>query len=553
MTDITWEPPGPGHWELDLSHCLGSMTPIAQQLQASGMRDGTRELFAEFGMPADMLDGRFVNGYFYSRLRPLIAPDRPTRKPPPAFALKLAFKVHPELRRRAKRARSTLDDQPWREVIRTWETTERAELEAENLSLQDVDLTALDDPGLARHFEDVLGAALRGYRRHFVLHGHDLGPVGFLVVACQRWGIGAADVVPALQGASPSTAEPARILSRLRAEVAAAGVMPATLDDVRAISPEVSAELDHYLRYRGMHIFSRYDIDGVTLGELPNVVLASILGGREAAGTHDPVAVAAALRERVPEADRAEFDSLLTEARFAMNLRDDNGPTTAEWRLGLLRRVLLEAGRRLEARGRLAAATDAFELEAGEVVPVLLGATSPSEADVAARAASRRHLSSLAPPATLGLPEADPPLGALPPATATLLTTVQVVLDLLATQPRAHGLDGTGVGTTPYRGRVRRAMGPEEAIEALQPGEVLVVPFTTPAYNVVLPLAGAIVTAEGGPLCHAAVLARELGIAAVVGAATALTDLHDGMEVEVDPIAGRVRVMARDAGVAANE
>jgi phosphohistidine swiveling domain-containing protein len=104
------------------------------------------------------------------------------------------------------------------------------------------------------------------------------------------------------------------------------------------------------------------------------------------------------------------------------------------------------------------------------------------------------------------------------------------------------GLAGTGVGSASYRGRVRRADAPEDAIEALEPGDVLVVPYTTPAYNTVLPLAGAIVTAEGGPLSHAAVLARELGIPAVVGVAAALS-LPDGAMVEVDPTAGEVRVL----------
>jgi len=59
----------------------------------------------------------------------------------------------------------------------------------------------------------------------------------------------------------------------------------------------------------------------------------------------------------------------------------------------------------------------------------------------------------------------------------------------------------------------------------------------------VLSIAGAVVTAEGGPLSHAAVLARELGIPAVVGASGAL-DLQDGSLVEVDPRVGAVRVLA---------
>ena len=49
---------------------------------------------------------------------------------------------------------------------------------------------------------------------------------------------------------------------------------------------------------------------------------------------------------------------------------------------------------------------------------------------------------------------------------------------------------------------------------------------------------------KGGPLSHAAVLARELGLAAVVGASGALLELRDGMEVEVDPVAGEVRLVS---------
>jgi pyruvate,water dikinase len=107
-----------------------------------------------------------------------------------------------------------------------------------------------------------------------------------------------------------------------------------------------------------------------------------------------------------------------------------------------------------------------------------------------------------------------------------------------------HGapMAGTGIGTQPYRGRARRADTPEDAIAELEPGDVLVVPYTTPAYNTVLPLAGAIVTAEGGALSHAAVLARELGISAVVGVSGAMS-VPDGATVEVDPVAGLVRVL----------
>ena len=102
---------------------------------------------------------------------------------------------------------------------------------------------------------------------------------------------------------------------------------------------------------------------------------------------------------------------------------------------------------------------------------------------------------------------------------------------------------GLGVGTETYVGRARVAERAEDALARLEPGDVLVVPFTTPAYNAVLGVCGAVVTEEGGALAHAAVLARELGLPAVVGAAGALTSIADGSQVEVDPVAGTVRLV----------
>ena len=252
----------------------------------------------------------------------------------------------------------------------------------------------------------------------------------------------------------------------------------------------------------------------------------------------------------MPAADRAEFDDLLTEARFAMNLRDDNGPTTAEWRLGLLRRAMLEtgrpAGRERPHRGGRPTRSRWRPDEVAAAAPRL------GDADGRRAGGPRRtrapHLSTLTPPATLGRPEPEPPLSAMPPATAELLLTVRTVMDLLATQHRADGLPGTGVGAQVARGRVRTARSPEEAISTLEPGEVLVVPFTTPAYNVVLPLCRRPRDDRGRAAVHAAVLARELGLAAVVGASGALLELHDGMEVEVDPVAGEVRLVSVATG-----
>ena len=61
---------------------------------------------------------------------------------------------------------------------------------------------------------------------------------------------------------------------------------------------------------------------------------------------------------------------------------------------------------------------------------------------------------------------------------------------------------------------------------------------------VVLPLLGAIVTDRGGQLSHAAIVAREFGIPAVVGTRDATSTIPDGATVQVDGSAGEVRVVS---------
>src|SRR5690606_12901352 len=155
-----------------------------------------------------------------------------------------------------------------------------------------------------------------------------------------------------------------------------------------------------------------------------------------------------------------------------------------------------------------------------------------------------RQQQHLDPPRELGAPEVAPPLDVLPASLATLVGMVQTVMAHLGmdgTGPGpGGGLRGAGVGTAAVRGRARVAPSPEAAMDVLEPGVILVVAGTTPAYNLVLPLAGGAVTAAGGPMGHAAVIARELGIPAVIGARGALTGIPDGAMVEVDPVAGEV-------------
>jgi pyruvate,water dikinase len=216
---------------------------------------------------------------------------------------------------------------------------------------------------------------------------------------------------------------------------------------------------------------------------------------------------------------------------------------TCGWTIGLLRRAVLDTGRRAVADGRLREVDHVLELSLDEVVGLAAGQAGPGAVAAAARADERAMLSSLVPPASIGPSPAPPPLHLFPKAVATVtdmaLTCIELLEKTPASTPSAPHT-GLGVGTERYRGRARVARTPEEALAAMEPGDVLVVPFTTPAYNTVLSIAGGLVTEEGGALSHAAVLARELGVPAVIGVAGALTVIPDGAQVTVNPTTGEV-------------
>src|SRR6516162_6528934 len=100
-----------------------------------------------------------------------------------------------------------------------------------------------------------------------------------------------------------------------------------------------------------------------------------------------------------------------------------------------------------------------------------------------------------------------------------------------------HSLKGTGpvlatgraVGEKIASGKVRIVASAHQ-LAAFQPGEVLVAESTSPDWEPVMKTAAAIVTSRGGRTCHAAIVARELGLPAVVGAEAAAEKLSTGTE-----------------------
>lgn len=120
-----------------------------------------------------------------------------------------------------------------------------------------------------------------------------------------------------------------------------------------------------------------------------------------------------------------------------------------------------------------------------------------------------------------------------------------------------HAVLARGLAAAPgmASGTVRVLESPEQGDRLLE-GEILVAQMTNPDWLPTIRRAAALVTDTGGMTCHAAIVARELGVPCVVGTRTATRDLHDGTTVTVDGTHGRVlsgRVEAAAPPVAMTE
>lgn len=542
-----WDPPGPGSWVLDASHGPPNPTPFFRRIAVENTAPAYRRVLAELGGALDTIDIAFVHGAMYRRLVPLVGARFDRGKVPPRPILWATCRALPAFRSRERTARRTITEQPQRAVIDGWYATERQQWIDRNLELQAVDPATLDDAGLAEHLRRLNSYIVSSWTRHHELHAYDLGPIGDMLSHANAWSLDPVDVMSLLRGSSPATTEARAHAERIAAALRAGGVDPSAVSDVATIRsvPAAAESLDSYLEIFGWRLIVSYDLEGQTLHELPSAICSIV---RSAAEPHVETALDHEMEARLRSeaADPELFDELLDLARKAYGVRDDNGPLTWEWPAGLLRRAYLQAGTVLAGAGRLADASHVFELDVPELAAVLDGGSTPSAEAISNRARHRDWEATLDPPVYLGAPPApDADLSALTPGLQRLMGAIVTAATLL--EPEADHqlapLQGLGIGEATYRGIARVADDPLRAIEELQPGEILVAPFTAPSYNAVLSIAGGLVVQEGGLLSHAAVMARELEISAVVGCVDAMTRIASGDTIEIDPAAGSVRVV----------
>ena len=548
--EVVFEPPAPGQWELETSHHgVRPLSPVLRGAYQRAFEAGIVEPLERYGLPLATVQARFVNGCLY--MRPLAIGEKPgstPKAPPPAFVMKLIARLHPELRRRAKTAERAFAERRWREEVDQWFDHDRSPQVDRNLELQAVRLSELDDGELAAHVATTMAHFEESARRNLATHGGDLIPSGDLLAHCESWGVDANEAAALLTGSSPATIETAVIL-RPVAEAIAQGAVPvgslASVDDVRSLGPDVRAAVDAWLELHAWRTVTSDDVDRPTLAEVPTLQLAALLGASGHLDVSEPDDDA--IRSRVPAESRTLFDELLGEARYGHRQREDIRGLCWNWPCGLVRRSLLEAGRRLHASGRVHDVEHVVELFPEELNELLRNAEGPTADALAKRAAERDQVEAAPPPRLLGEPEPMPPLDAFPKAMARATVALMTNLGADATPPPGDDepstVSGIGIGDTPYRGRACVVRDLMLAFDQLEPGDVLVAPFTGPSTNSLMPVIGALVVEEGGAICHAAIVSREFGLPAVIGAHGATTRIPHGAQVEVDPTNGIVRVL----------
>ena len=187
-----------------------------------------------------------------------------------------------------------------------------------------------------------------------------------------------------------------------------------------------------------------------------------------------------------------------------------------------IRHVALELGRRLVEARALATQEDIFHLRLEELES--LGNPWPPAPDVVNRLRSLVERRQAKRRALAGIPMFDPHW--LTPA--RLADASEEVL-----------LSGSAGSPGTASGPVRVICNAEE-FQKLQAGDVLVAPVTNPAWTPLFQRAAAVVVDAGGPASHAAIVAREYRVPAVMGTINATSLLRDGQWIEVDGSRGLV-------------
>ncbi len=421
----------------------------------------------------------------------------------------------------------------------------------------DADFRAMEPMDLARCYEDMERRLLWNWKVPIVNDFAVMIFYGVLRSVTEKWGI---DESGSLhhellcgEGGLMST-EPAkaalRVALRIHDDPAVAELFRTASPDelstaLRERQPpsEVWEWIDDYLDRFGYRCVGELKLEERSLKDDPAVLMASLqgyVGGdppdpdeldrrerdkrRKAEQTADAALAGRPLR-------RTAYHWLLRKARASV--RDRENMRFCRTRIfGLSRDLFRGLGWQLHRMGELADPEDVFHLTVPDLFDLVHGTSTCTDlrglaavrkAEFAAYAAEEDPADHLV---TRGIPYRNNPMFAV------------------ETPGEAPGGDGTLAGTPCSPGTVRAPVRVVHTPRGEPPldGEILVAARTDPGWVTLFPSASGLLIERGSPLSHSAVVARELGIPAIVGIGGLLATLESGQVVEMDGGAGTVKL-----------
>ena len=371
---------------------------------------------------------------------------------------------------------------------------------------------------------------------------------GVLRSLCTKW-LGDPALHPPLVApcGDVASAEPARRLRAIARLVADDSILLDAMTDwsvtevemlLKHRRPDLRPDVDRYLADFGDRCVEELKLESPTLADDPTPMyraIAALAGRPEPAGNAAVDAAERVVNAKLPRGSprRVAFNLIRNAAR--RRLADRELLRLDRTRVfGRARRVFVELGRRLAEAGLLDDPADVFFLELHELLGAVEGTTTTADLRGLIAVRRREHGRDLA---------ADPPPERFVTRGPALAASYEPTATAKpAPAATAHELRGVGSGAGSRRGVVVVVRDPRADVPA---GRVLVTERTDPGWVLLMASAAALVIERGSVLSHAAVVARELGVPAVVACANATRLLRDGDEVEVDGAAGVVRVLQR--------
>lgn len=241
----------------------------------------------------------------------------------------------------------------------------------------------------------------------------------------------------------------------------------------------------------------------------------------------------------------ARFEELYEQARWYLPVIENHNHYIDQMGTAVLRIPILEMGRRLAGRERIADPDDIFFLYVREIRDGMAGADQRPL--TALRKAEMERWSNVTPPAFIGQPLSRDqwPHGDSFLAAMAGDPFSHAVVKMLGSplEPSGDPAVITGIPASPgvARGRAKVVRRLEEAGK-LEPGDILVCELTMPPWTPLFSTVGAVVADSGGVLSHCAIVAREYGVPCVVRTKHGTSLIEDGMLLTVDGSKGIVRI-----------